>query len=109
MKTVKMTQKLHAYLGFAAKSGQMAWGNDKCEKVIKSGRTKLILISENAGINTKKHFSDMASFRDIPCALVENDSLGAAIGRDIKTVCITGEGFADAVIKEINLWGTENE
>lgn len=104
-----MTDKLHSYLGLSKKSGQLVCGAGKCESTIKGGTAAVVLIAADASTNTKKHFADMAEYRSIPCACITGATLESAIGSDVKTVCITGKSFADAVIKEINLWGSENE
>ena len=103
---VKVTEnpKLLSYLGLASKARKLASGADACEIAIKSGKAKLVLVSGDAGANTAKHFSDMADYRKIPCYQLSSDGLGNAIGYPTrKTVCITDSGFAQAVIKEINL------
>jgi ribosomal protein L7Ae-like RNA K-turn-binding protein len=104
MVKVKTTARILSYLGVAKKAGKLVSGQGNCENAIKSKKALLVLLSGTASDNTVKHFSDMASYRDIPIYVLDSDMLGNAVGKEEhKTVCITDSGFANAVIKEINL------
>ena len=104
MVSIEETPRILSYLGFAKKAGKLVSGAGNTENALKSMKAKLILISGTASANTKKHFSDMANYRNVPVYILEGDNLGCAIGKEEhKTVCITDAGFAMAVIKEINL------
>ncbi len=104
MKNAPESQKLLSYLGFATKAGKAVSGSGAVESALKAGKAKVVLVSSFAGENTLKHFSDMASFREVPFFVVEGDNLGNAVGKpERKTVCITDNGFSEAVLKEINL------
>ncbi len=97
------TDRILSYLGFAKKAGKLVSGQGNCENALKSNKAVLVLLSGDASLNTQKHFSDMANYRNVPIYML-GDNLGKAIGKEEhKTVCITDKGFADAVIKEINL------
>ncbi len=104
MVKVKETDRILSYLGFAKKAGKLVSGAGNSENAIKSNKALLVLISGTSSANTQKHFSDMASYRNIPIYILEGDKLGSAIGREEhKTVCIMDAGFASVIIKEINL------
>ncbi len=104
MVKIQETPRILSYLGFAKKAGKLVSGQGNCENAIKSHKALLVLVSGNASPNTQKHFSDMASYRNIPIYALDGDNLGSAIGKEEhKTICITDAGFAGAVIKEINL------
>lgn len=104
MDNVKETPRILSYLGFAKKAGKLVSGAGNTENAIKSMKAKLVLISGSASQNTKKHFFDMASYRNVPIYVLDGDNLGSAIGKEEhKTICITDSGFANTVIKEINL------
>jgi ribosomal protein L7Ae-like RNA K-turn-binding protein len=104
MVKIKSTARILSYLGVAKKAGKLVSGQGNCENAIKGLKATLVLLSGTASENTVKHFSDMANYRSIPIYVLEGDMLGSAVGKEEhKTVCITDRGFADAVIKEINL------
>lgn len=103
MVKVNETDRILSYLGFAKKAGKLVSGQGNCENAIKGSKALLVLLSGDASLNTQKHFSDMAAYRNIPIYML-GDNLGRAIGKEEhKSVCITDKGFAEAVIKEINL------
>ena len=97
------TPKMLSYLGFAAKARKLVSGGQAAELAIKKGQVLLVLIEESAADNTKKQFSDMASYRGIPCFVIDG-ALGHAVGHEErKIIAITDPGFASAVKNEINL------
>ena len=97
------TPKMLSYLGFAAKARKLVSGGQAAELAIKKGQALLVLIEEDAADNTKKQFSDMSSYREIPFFVVGGE-LGRAVGHgERKIIAITDAGFAAAVKKEINL------
>ena len=97
--------KILSLVGIATRAGKTVSGTGACELALKNGQAKLVLISQDAGKNTVKHFTDMAPYRDTPVfALSDNGELGSKIGHpERKTSCITDIGFAQAVKKQINL------
>ena len=104
MVKIQETDRIMSYLGFAKKAGKLLSGQWNCENAIKHRKALLILLAGSSSENTVKHFSDMAAYRDIPIYQFEGDRMGGAIGKDgHKTVCITDEGFALTILKEINL------
>ena len=104
MVKINETDRILSYLGFAKKAGKLVSGQGNVENAIKHNKALLVLLSGDTSPNTQKHFSDMAQYRNIPIFILSSDKLGNAIGKEEhKTVCITDKGFAQAVIKEINL------
>jgi len=102
----EITDKAYSLIGIAKKAGKALCGSDVCEKAIKASRVKLVLIDGDAGNNTEKHFSDMASYRNIKCFKLIGNSIGNAVGNPlIKVICIIDSGFAEAIIKEIKPLG----
>ena len=49
-------------LGLAARAGKVVSGEFAVEKSVKSGKTFLVLVAEDASANTKKNFSDMCTY-----------------------------------------------
>ena len=96
---------LKAHLGFAVKAGKLVSGTQGVEQALRAGKVKLVLLSSGASENTLKHFSDMASWRRVPCMRLEDhDELGLWIGRETHRIAgITDNGFAEAVKKDLGV------
>lgn len=53
-------------LGIATKAGKTASGEFMTEKAVKEGRAFLVLVSEEASVNTKKMFTNMCTYYKVP-------------------------------------------
>ena len=53
-------------LGLAAKSGNVVSGEFSTEKAVKTGKAFLVIVADDSSDNTKKHFSDMTAFYEVP-------------------------------------------
>ena len=104
MVKINENDRILSYLGFAKKAGKLVSGQGNCENALKSNKAMLFLLSNDTSANTQKHFSDMATYRNVPIYLFSGNKLGSAIGKEEhKTVVVTDKGFCEAIIKEINL------
>ena len=92
-------------LGIATKAGKTASGEFMTEKAVKEGRAFLVLVSEEASVNTKKMFTNMCKYYEVPLVIFgTKEELGHWIGKAYRaSICILDEGFAKAVLKKINL------
>ena len=90
-------------LGLAQKAGCVKSGEFMAENMIKEGKSFLCITATDASDNTKKHFSDMCSYRGIPYAeYSDKEGLGRAIGKEIRaTLCVTDEGLAGQIHKKM--------
>ena len=86
-------------IGIAAKSGNVVSGEFSTEKAVKTGSPFLVIVSEEASENTKKHFTDMTSFYEVPIYFYgDKESLGRAIGKEFRaSLAIVDENLAKAV------------
>ena len=86
-------------IGIAAKSGNVVSGEFSTEKAVKTGSAFLVIVSEEASENTKKHFTDMTSFYEVPIYFYGyKESLGRAIGKEFRaSLAIVDENLAKAV------------
>ena len=86
-------------IGIAAKSGNVVSGEFSTEKAVKTGSAFLVIVSEEASENTKKHFTDMTSFYEVPIYFYgDKESLGRAIGKEFRaSLAIVNENLAKAV------------
>ena len=53
-------------MGLAAKSGNVVSGEFSTEKAVKTGKAFLVIVADDSSDNTKKHFSDMTAFYEVP-------------------------------------------
>jgi len=91
-------------LSMAMKAGKLVSGEFMVEKAIKGNEAFLVIVAEDASDNTKKHFNDMCTYRNIPIEYFgSKEELGKSIGKEIRAnVAITDKGFAQSVLKKIN-------
>lgn len=98
-----MVNKVYSMIGMAEKAGYAASGEFSTEKAIKSGKACLVIIASDASENTRKHFSDMCAYRNIPIYIYGNkEELGHAIGKAMRAnLAVTERGLADSIRKRI--------
>lgn len=99
-----INQRFWGMLSLSQKAGVLSVGESRAQETIRGGKAELIILSADASDNTKKKFSDMASYRNIPLITVaDRKSLGAAIGRKFAVIiAVSGKGFADNLLKLYN-------
>lgn len=106
-----MVNKVYSMIGLAEKAGNIVSGEFSTEKAIKSGKACLVIIASDASENTRKHFSDMCAYRNIPIWIYGNkEELGRAIGKEMRVnLAVTNKGMADSIRKRIEEADTEQE
>lgn len=100
-------KKVCSYIGLATKSGKIASGEFSTEKAVKEGKAWLVLVAEDASNNTKKMFTNMCTYYQVPIYFFgEKTELGHAMGKEYRaSLALTDKGLADAVEKQLK---TEN-
>jgi ribosomal protein L7Ae-like RNA K-turn-binding protein len=93
--------KVLSMLGLAARSRNVVSGGFATENAVKSGKACLVIIAEDASDNTRKKYSNMCEFYEVPCMYYSTkDVLGHAMGKEERTtLAVTNEGFADSIQK----------
>ena len=90
-------------LGLSAKAGKLVSGETATELAIKNLEAWLVVIAVDASANTRKHFTDMCSYREIP--FIEygtKEELGRAIGKDYRSnMAVTDRGLAKAIQEKL--------
>ncbi len=101
------SKKVYSMLGLAMKAGKVVSGEFATEKSIKSGKAELVIVSEDASDNTKKMFSDMCVFYEVPKYFFGNkEDLGHAIGKAMRSsLAITDENFANILMEHLKQYG----
>lgn len=95
--------KILSLIGLAMKSGNVVSGEFMTEKAVKSGQAFLVIISSEASDNTRKKFSNMCEFYQVPCSSYgKSEDLGHSMGKEFRvSLAITDKGFADSIRKQL--------
>ena len=98
-----MTDKVLSMLSLATKAGKVVSGEFSVEKSVNSGYADLVIVAEDASDNTKKMFTNMCTYYDVPVFFYETkEMIGHAIGKQHRaSVSIQDSGFAAAILKKL--------
>ena len=91
--------KLLFMAGLARRARKLSAGSFTCEKMIKSGRAKLIIIAEDASKNTKKQFTDACRYYNVPIIEYSDmETIGKTVGVEARAVIsVNDKNFAEAI------------
>lgn len=92
-------KKILSLLGLCKKAGFAQGGEFLTEKAVKEFKSCLIMVAGDASDNTKKKFSDMCAFYEVPFyTFADKDSLGHAIGCEFRaSVTVNNAGMAKKI------------
>lgn len=98
-----MTDRILSMIGMAMKAGRVVSGEFMTEKMVKSGKAYLVIVSEEASDNTKKMFRNMCTFYKVPFyAYGTKEDLGHSMGKEFRaSLAVTDEGFAKSIVKRL--------
>ncbi len=98
-----MNNKILSLLGLATRSGNLVSGEYMTEKAVKGGRAFLVIVSSEASENTKKKFTNMCSFYEVPLYFYgAMEELGHCMGKAFRaSVAVTDEGFAKGIREKL--------
>lgn len=105
-------KRLLSLIGLATRARKVVSGEFSTEKSVKSGRSCLVIVSEEASANTRKMFTNMCTYYKVPLLVFgEKEELGRAMGKEMRaSLAVLDEGFAKAVGKQMKLiGGSEHE
>ena len=92
--------KAERLIGLATGAGKVITGLELCEKAVKNGKAKLIVLTKETSENSKKVF--LNSGIDI-VYLDSKEVLGKCTGKETRSVAvITDMNFSTAVLKAYN-------
>ena len=106
------SKKLLSLIGLAKRARKVVSGEFSTEKSVKSGKSHMVIVSEEASDNTKKMFTNMCTHYKVPIYLFgTKDELGHAMGQEFRaSLYVEDAGFAKAMAELINInGGTLNE
>ena len=97
-------KQIFGSLGLAAKAGKIVSGEFSVEKAVKEESAFLVIVAEDASDNTKKHFTDMCTYRNIPLRIfADKEQLGKCIGKEFRaSAAVTDQGFAESIKNKID-------
>lgn len=95
--------KVLSLLGLAARGKNLVSGEFSTEKAVKAGKAALVIVGTDASDNTKKMFTDMCTYRNIPIYFYATKAeIGRALGKEIRaSVAVTESGMAANIIKRL--------
>ena len=98
-----MQNKIFSLIGIATKAGKTVSGEFSVERAVKDGKAVVVVVAEEASDNTKKMFTNMCNFYDVPLYIYgTKDELGKAMGKQMRaSMAITDEGLGRALEKQI--------
>ena len=93
--------KVLGMLGLAKRAGKVDSGEFSAEKAVKTYQSRLVILAGDASDNTRKKFTDKASFRKIPVRIyADKERLGRATGTGERSVLsVNDEKFAGSLLK----------
>ena len=100
---MKPDKSIYSMLGLATKAGKTASGEFMTEKAVKSGTAWLVIVSEEASDNTKKMFTNMCRFYEVPLHIFgTKEELGNSMGKEFRaSAAVTDPGFAKAIQEKL--------
>ena len=98
-----MRKKIHSYLGFAKRSGNIIAGYNSCEFAMMRKKIKLLILTEDIAEGTKKKFRKLAADCHVPIYIYgRSDEVPQYTGNEGKGIFgITDKNFAQVIEKEI--------
>ena len=90
-------------IGLAKRAGKITSGEFLCEKTIKSGQSRMIIIAADISENAKKAILDACSNYGVEYIEFSSSAeLGKAIGADSRMVIsVNDENFKNAILSKI--------
>ena len=103
--------KIYSLISLAQKAGKVKSGEFSTDKSVKSFGAFLVIVPNDASDNTKKMFTNMCDFYQVPIYFFgTKDELGHMIGKQMRSsVAITDEGFAKAIMKQLEQATSDTE
>lgn len=98
-------------LGLAQKAGKIASGEFSTQEAVKRGKAYCVIVADDASDNTKKNFTDMGNYYQVPVYFYGNkETIGKAIGKEFRaSLSVNDEGFGKQIEKLIKVLSNEGE
>lgn len=104
---MESNKKIFNLIGLAMKAGKVSSGEFSTEKSVKEGRAALVIVSEDASGNTRKMFTNMCTYYEVPIYFFgKKEELGRAMGKEQRaSLAVLDSGLAKAIVTQMNLSG----
>jgi ribosomal protein L7Ae-like RNA K-turn-binding protein len=95
--------KALSMLSISAKAGKISSGGFMTERALQDGTASLVIIAEDASMNTRKKFSNKSEYYHVPYYIFStSDELGKFIGKESRTtVAVLDEGLARSIVNNL--------
>ncbi len=95
--------KILGVIGLAKRAGKITSGEFLCEKAVKSGQSRLIIIASDISENAKKSVVNTCNHYGVEYIEFSSSSeLGRAIGADSRMIVSVNDGnFKNAILSKI--------
>ena len=102
--------KIYSFIGLAKKAGAVMAGEGLTEMAVKRGKAYLVIITQDASLNTRKKIETTLFKNDVPMIEFGNkDKLGQRLGKTFfSVISVTDRGFAGR-IKELIEQNVDND
>lgn len=99
--------KVFSMIGLATRARKVVSGEFSTEKSVKSGRSHMVIVSEEASDNTKKMFTNMCTHYKVPIYLsAQKRNLGMLWDRNfVLPFAVEDAGFAKTLASRMNVNG----
>lgn len=98
--------RIRSAAGFAMRAGHCVAGDFACEKAVKSGKARFVLLDAGASESTRERYHRLCERAGIPCLELVN--MGSAIGKYSRMVAaVTDSGFARMLAEAAEGEGTK--
>lgn len=99
--------KLLSLLGLMRRAGKLETGFDAVKESLQKGKCKLVLITSDISPKTEKEIRFFAENGAVKTKVVsvayDSSDMKNAIGRSVKTISLTDEGFAESAAKLLEI------
>ena len=95
--------KVFSMIGLATRARKVVSGEFSTEKSVKSGRSHMVIVSEEASDNTKKMFTNMCTHYKVPIYLFGTKE---ELGQEFRaSLSVEDAGFAKTLASRMNVNG----
>lgn len=97
-----MNSKVLSMIGLAKKAGKTASGEFLCDKAVKEGISRLVIIASDASDGTKKSLRNVCTYYGVKyIEYSDMDNLGKFTGGGVRAaVSVNDDSFALAIMKK---------
>lgn len=94
-------QKISGAIGLAIRAGKCSQGAEGCEKAVRSGKAKLVLLDPAAAENTRKSVRNLCEYYHCPWVMMPEEGMLEDItgGANRKVLSVNEAGFAQMILK----------